>query len=157
MSVPGESYREIFKQVARPLTMKKDGIQTRNRKLSAKSKKKRTGSVVDFFSPFGDAAANAVNKSYYSSMGGYMSQYYGMGMTNVAGQNGQFGSLGATGGSSQAAAAAMYAAPGTGLAGLQTTATASSAASPLLSSTSATSAAAATFGLQTTSQPVVMS
>jgi hypothetical protein len=25
-------------QVARPLTMKKDGIQTRNRKLSAKSK-----------------------------------------------------------------------------------------------------------------------
>lgn len=38
-------------QVPRPLTMKKDGIQTRNRKLSAKSKKKR-GSVMDFFSPF---------------------------------------------------------------------------------------------------------
>jgi len=43
--------------------MKKDGIQTRNRKLSAKSKKKR-GSVVDFFSPF-DA------KSFsYGGMGG---------------------------------------------------------------------------------------
>ena len=121
------------------MTMKKDGIQTRNRKLSAKSKKKRSGSVVDFFSPFGDA-----NKSYYSSMGGYMSQYYGA-------QTGhhQFG-----------AAAAMYAAPGTGLAGLQAAAASNSmaaavaassstsaAASPLLSSTSV-----ASFG-----QPIVMS
>ena len=35
-------------QVERPLTMKKDGIQTRNRKLSAKSKKKRAG-MADFF------------------------------------------------------------------------------------------------------------
>ena len=35
-------------QVDRPLTMKKDGIQTRNRKLSAKSKKKRAG-MADFF------------------------------------------------------------------------------------------------------------
>merc|ERR1712117_482751 len=34
--------------VERPLTMKKDGIQTRNRKLSAKSKKKRAG-MADFF------------------------------------------------------------------------------------------------------------
>ena len=41
----------LLSQVPRPLTMKKDGIQTRNRKLSAKSKKKR-GSMVDFFSPF---------------------------------------------------------------------------------------------------------
>jgi hypothetical protein len=53
----------VPRQVPRPLTMKKDGIQTRNRKLSAKSKKKR-GSVVDFFSPF-DA------KSFsYGGMGG---------------------------------------------------------------------------------------
>ena len=37
-----------FLQVERPLTMKKDGIQTRNRKLSAKSKKKRAG-MADFF------------------------------------------------------------------------------------------------------------
>ena len=35
-------------QVERPMTMKKDGIQTRNRKLSAKSKKKRAG-MADFF------------------------------------------------------------------------------------------------------------
>ena len=64
-------------QVPRPLTMKKDGIQTRNRKLSAKSKKKR-GSMVDFFAPF-DSKFSA-----YGSMAGTssyltnpMSQYYG--------------------------------------------------------------------------------
>ena len=37
--------------------MKKDGIQTRNRKLASKGKKKR-GSVVDFFSPLMDVASN---------------------------------------------------------------------------------------------------
>ena len=37
--------------------MKKDGIQTRNRKLASKGKKKR-GSVVDFFSPFVNAATS---------------------------------------------------------------------------------------------------
>ena len=31
----------VLPQVNRPLTMKKDGIQTRNRKLSSKSKKKK--------------------------------------------------------------------------------------------------------------------
>ena len=31
----------IFSQVDRPITMKKDGIQTRNRKLAAKVKKRR--------------------------------------------------------------------------------------------------------------------
>ena len=69
----------IFSQVARPLTMKKDGIQTRNRKLSAKSKKKR-GSVVDFFSPF-DA------KSFsYGGMGG-MSALTGMTGSNGGGSS----------------------------------------------------------------------
>jgi len=38
----------VINPVERPLTMKKDGIQTRNRKLSAKSKKKRAG-MADFF------------------------------------------------------------------------------------------------------------
>ena len=33
----------LFLQVNRPLTMKKDGIQTRNRKMSTKSKKNRKG------------------------------------------------------------------------------------------------------------------
>ena len=47
---PTSGYLFFCVQVPRPLTMKKDGIQTRNRKLSAKSKKKR-GSVMDFF-PF---------------------------------------------------------------------------------------------------------
>lgn len=61
--------------------MKKDGIQTRNRKLSAKSKKKR-GSMVDFFAPFDTKSFSA-----YGGMPGHhaassyltnpMSQYYG--------------------------------------------------------------------------------
>lgn len=61
--------------------MKKDGIQTRNRKLSAKSKKKR-GSMVDFFAPFDTKSFSA-----YGGMSGHhaassyltnpMSQYYG--------------------------------------------------------------------------------
>lgn len=71
--------------VARPMTMKKDGIQTRNRKLSAKSKKKR-GTVVDFFSPFGCDASKPF--SAYSAAGMHaassyltnpMSQYYAAG------------------------------------------------------------------------------
>ena len=38
-------------QVERPVTLKKDGIQTRNRKLSQRSKKKKGGgaNMVDFF------------------------------------------------------------------------------------------------------------
>ena len=36
----------IFSKVERPVTLKKEGIQTRNRKLSSKSKKsKRRGGV----------------------------------------------------------------------------------------------------------------
>ena len=69
----------------RPLTMKKDGIQTRNRKLSAKSKKKR-GSVVDFFAPFdsrsfsayGSMAAHMGGGGASSYLANPMSQYYGM-------------------------------------------------------------------------------
>jgi hypothetical protein len=61
--------------------MKKDGIQTRNRKLSAKSKKKR-GSVVDFFSPF-DA------KSFsYGGMSG-MTALTGMGGSGSGGSTGK--------------------------------------------------------------------
>ncbi len=64
-------------QVERPITMKKDGIQTRNRKLATRAKKRRAG-MHDFFKPF-DSRFTAM----YSSMGtsGYlanpMSQYYG--------------------------------------------------------------------------------
>jgi hypothetical protein len=83
--------RNPFFQVARPMTMKKDGIQTRNRKLSAKSKKKR-GSVVDFFSPFDAKSFSYGGMSALSAMGGggssgstgylgsSMTQYYGSGM-----------------------------------------------------------------------------
>lgn len=36
---------DFLLQVNRPLTMKKEGIQTRNRKLSSKSKKKKSGAA----------------------------------------------------------------------------------------------------------------
>jgi len=63
--------------VPRPLTMKKDGIQTRNRKLSAKSKKKR-GSMVDFFAPFDSKSFSAYGGMGTSSyLTNPMSQYYG--------------------------------------------------------------------------------
>ena len=95
-------------QVARPLTMKKDGIQTRNRKLSAKSKKKR-GTVMDFFtSPF-DTKPFGFG-SPMGGMGGHpMSSYYGAtAMSSMAGLAGsQFGMAGS-----------MYAGAGGG--GMQT-------------------------------------
>merc|ERR1719411_54339 len=57
--------------------MKKDGIQTRNRKLSAKSKKKR-GSMVDFFAPFDSKSFSAYGGMGTSSyLTNPMSQYYG--------------------------------------------------------------------------------
>lgn len=92
------------------MTMKKDGIQTRNRKLSSKSKKKRS-SVVDFFSPFVDNKSFCYSSAATMGMGGYMSQYYGQCHQNP----GQF--------------TQMYAAPGTGLAGLQMASTPVSSAS----------------------------
>ena len=47
--------------------MKKDGIQTRNRKLASKGKKKR-GSVVDFFSPFVNINSDRLPFAAYSNM-----------------------------------------------------------------------------------------
>ena len=40
-SLPPSPYL-VFPQVERPVTLKKEGIQTRNRKLSSKSKKKKS-------------------------------------------------------------------------------------------------------------------
>lgn len=69
------------------MTMKKDGIQTRNRKLSAKSKKKR-GSVMDFFSPF-DSKPFGSFGSHMGGMGSHlgspMSSYYGASMSGEHG------------------------------------------------------------------------
>jgi len=79
--------------VPRPLTMKKDGIQTRNRKLSAKSKKKR-GSVMDFFAPF-DTKPFATFGSHMGGMsshlGSPMSSYYGASMSGMSGLSTNFG------------------------------------------------------------------
>ena len=66
--------------------MKKDGIQTRNRKLAAKAKKKR---MHDFFKPL-DPRFSAYATGMHGSAGSYltnpMSQYY-------AGQMGQMSSF----------------------------------------------------------------
>eukprot|EP00095_Tigriopus_kingsejongensis_P000705 maker-scaffold58_size443543-snap-gene-3.21 protein:Tk00705 transcript:maker-scaffold58_size443543-snap-gene-3.21-mRNA-1 annotation:"endothelial transcription factor gata-" len=88
--------------VPRPLTMKKDGIQTRNRKLSAKSKKKR-GTVEDFFKPNQFSAYGS--SSYFANP---MSQYYSMGQMSAAAQFS----------SPMAAAAGMYGSGAAAAAGL---------------------------------------
>eukprot|EP00090_Calanus_glacialis_P009038 TRINITY_DN17370_c0_g1_i1.p1 TRINITY_DN17370_c0_g1~~TRINITY_DN17370_c0_g1_i1.p1 ORF type:complete len:426 (-),score=16.63 TRINITY_DN17370_c0_g1_i1:1554-2831(-) len=79
--------------VPRPLTMKKDGIQTRNRKLSAKSKKKR-GSVMDFFSPFDTKPFGTFGShmgGMSSHLGSPMSSYYGASMSGMSGLSTNFG------------------------------------------------------------------
>ena len=65
------------------LNWKRTESRPRNRKLSAKSKKKR-GTVVDFFSPFGDAskpfsAYSAAGMAASSYLTNPMSQYYAAG------------------------------------------------------------------------------
>ena len=77
------------------MTMKKDGIQTRNRKLAARAKKKR---INDFFKPFDPRFG-----SYTAGMGGAggylsnpMTQYYGaqMGHQFMSSAMGSMGSMG---------------------------------------------------------------
>ncbi|XP_023340853.1 transcription factor GATA-3 isoform X1 [Eurytemora carolleeae] len=103
--------------VERPLTMKKDGIQTRNRKLSAKSKKKRAG-MADFFRTGLDGRWG-MGMGYFSSpmsgyyhqmapMSGMASQFMspstmymggmtGMGMSGMSGMTGMSGMSGMSG------------------------------------------------------------
>ena len=58
--------------------MKKDGIQTRNRKLASKGKKKR-GSVVDFFSPFVNATSDRLPfaAAAYNNISSSSNSHYG--------------------------------------------------------------------------------
>ena len=67
--------------------MKKDGIQTRNRKLSAKSKKKR-GSMVDFFAPFDSKSFSAyggmAGKSYLLNINGSCFDFTQISFTKMA-------------------------------------------------------------------------
>jgi hypothetical protein len=72
--------------------MKKDGIQTRNRKLSAKSKKKR-GSVVDFFSPFDTKPFSAYSGMASSYLSSPMSQYYAAGAAMHGQMTSQFAGM----------------------------------------------------------------
>ena len=75
----------FISQVERPITMKKDGIQTRNRKLAAKAKKKR---MHDFFKPLDPrfSAYTGMHGTAGSYLTNPMSQYY-------AGQMGQMSSF----------------------------------------------------------------
>nr|XP_031830200.1 transcription factor GATA-3-like [Nomia melanderi] len=64
--------------VNRPLTMKKEGIQTRNRKLSSKSKKKKAGGCLGLGGVMGDMIKasghlDLDNKPFHSSFGSPMS------------------------------------------------------------------------------------
>ncbi|KAH1009255.1 hypothetical protein HUJ04_001634 [Dendroctonus ponderosae] len=64
----------VWKNVNRPLTMKKEGIQTRNRKLSSKSKKKKSGaSCLSLGGMMGDMMKPLDSKGgfgQFNSMGG---------------------------------------------------------------------------------------
>lgn len=67
-------------QVNRPLTMKKEGIQTRNRKLSSKSKKKKAGGCLGLGGVMGDMIKasghlDLDNKPFHSGFGSPMGQY----------------------------------------------------------------------------------
>ncbi len=110
--------------MSRPITLKKDGIQTRNRKLAAKSKKRRSGGLSavgimhDFFKPFdssamrfgaaaayggmGSANANAMANGYYGH-----ASYYGQAFAPA-----QFVSPSSTSPASSAASMASMASPG---------------------------------------------
>ena len=55
--------------------MKKDGIQTRNRKLASKGKKKR-GSVVDFFSPFVNTSSDRLPFAGYNNISTTSNAHY---------------------------------------------------------------------------------
>lgn len=79
--------------VERPVTLKKDGIQTRNRKLSAKSKKKKSG-MSDFFRSGLDAryggfpgsmGMSGMSPGFSSPMSGYYSQ-----MSPMSGMSSQY-------------------------------------------------------------------
>lgn len=62
-------------QVNRPLTMKKEGIQTRNRKLSSKSKKKKGGACLALGGVMGD-----IIKPLQDSKGGFGASPFGAAM-----------------------------------------------------------------------------
>ena len=75
-------------QVDRPITMKKDGIQTRNRKLAAKVKKRR---MQDFlqgparFGAYGNMTPGAAQAGW-GNLTNQMSQYYGQMTGQMASQ-----------------------------------------------------------------------
>ena len=88
--------------MSRPITLKKDGIQTRNRKLAAKAKKRRHGMMSDFLRPLD---SNPFSAAYQQAMGGSgylgaaaaansMSQYYASNFGHASSMTSQFAASG---------------------------------------------------------------
>lgn len=70
----------LLLQVNRPLTMKKEGIQTRNRKLSSKSKKKKSGGCLGLGGVMGDmikasSHLDMDNKPFHTGFGSPMGKF----------------------------------------------------------------------------------
>jgi hypothetical protein len=84
--------------VSRPITLKKDGIQTRNRKLAAKAKKRRHGMMHDFLRPLDSHSFSAAyqqamgSTGYLGAAAGSMSQYYASNFGHPAPMTSQFAS-----------------------------------------------------------------
>lgn len=72
--------------IARPITLKKDGIQTRNRKLAAKAKNaKAKAEMTDFFR-FGSAYSAGSTMGYNNYYGNHQNFVPGVGTTHMPGQ-----------------------------------------------------------------------
>ena len=90
-------------QVNRPLTMKKDGIQTRNRKMSTKSKKKRgSDGALDLLKPcmdkpFGTFSPHNFNANMHAPMPTYMTGAGSLGSSFMGGMGGMGGMSGMSG------------------------------------------------------------
>ncbi len=86
-------------QVSRPITLKKDGIQTRNRKLAAKAKKRRHGLMSDFLRPLDSHTFSAYQQAMGSMgstgyLGNSMSQYYASNFGPATSMTSQFAGMG---------------------------------------------------------------
>ncbi|KAF0310040.1 GATA-binding factor 2 [Amphibalanus amphitrite] len=66
------SVRRQRRTVNRPITMKKEGIQTRNRKLSAKSKKKERYGIQEFIRPMEKVGFGFPGSNFAPGMSPYM-------------------------------------------------------------------------------------
>jgi len=84
------------------MTMKKDGIQTRNRKMSTKSKKKCKSGAMDLLKPtlerpFGTFSPPSLQHPMHNPMPTYMAGAGGFGSSFMSSQGHQQGGFGGSG------------------------------------------------------------